>query len=879
MKKLLLTIFFFSIGWIVFSTPVHAIVCDADHIGQCGPSAGCNNTEACSYNLSGGISCGYASNCPTAPNPCTNDSVTDCTRLVNVNPTGLSEYNISVGVDAGTACSTAGQTCQHQGGITNPNKCVCLATSTPSVIPTSGPSITPTPTPTIEPLSVNGTVCPNNGTVYPPNSTCYNPAGPKAEAVAANLTSVTDSNSSILAYPLTCVSAPTITYSQTYTDNLPTGVRYGLLDPWQLYADVSVKSDVSNAELGFLGPDSTTLATSNPDSLAKTYLFNALFDRPATDPDASRESFRTFWRMLDSLSQAQLKAYYIQNVNDFTYYYVGADYKQHEVKIEDLRKALPSCLKSFADKDCWVNGGTGDTKYYLNDYLSLNSTIRDEYDALLPFDFNNMRGYLSNGTTISKENIPYLRAILTGLKGYREDVTTSYYIPGIGLVKIPNTVVPGLFDYYTPSWADEPLALYPTVSNEDLSLIQYPVIRIASLLNNSCVTPTSSSSVTSPKTYTDPTDLSQTVSVPVTSTLISSTPDHYECSVANNINGFKCVLVKGTNTYSISGSTVGKPITVFNNPYITSLTDLVTGGKPLVSNTSNYGFVQTIIDAINKLSDKLVSPVQPSFYKMLLPDFASESAKTYVSAPSVSTSTDNTYASVQGSSTIYRENNLAQDSMFLLQNCWLVPSDQQSTSKCGLSSETTTPFVCSANCEKKIPDATTTLTYKDKFIDLVNRWVGAGTPATDKIETVINSSIAAGVNPIFTLAIWLHESDASNYDGICNKLGGGSGSSTYCTHLLDFGVNKNAIASNYITQQFYFNEQLNSFLNLPGYYKDVCKTEMAASECPMRIFMAMFDLGQCTPTDETDNYMKSIMSIYKTIAPSENYPCYPSTYP
>ena len=178
-----------------------------------------------------------------------------------------------------------------------------------------------------------------------------------------------------------------------------------------------------------------------------------------------------------------------------------------------------------------------------------------------------------------------------------------------------------------------------------------------------------------------------------------------------------------------------------------------------------------------------------------------------------------------------------------------------------------------------IPDATTTLTYKDKFIDLVNRWVGAGTPATDKIETVINSSIAAGVNPIFTLAIWLHESDASNYDGICNKLGGGSGSSTYCTHLLDFGVNKNAIASNYITQQFYFNEQLNSFLNLPGYYKDVCKTEMAASECPMRIFMAMFDLGQCTPTDETDNYMKSIMSIYKTIAPSENYPCYPSTYP
>lgn len=663
MKKLLLAIFLFSIGWIVFPAPTYAATYCGNTLteGQCDILGGCSLGQKCTFGIDGNNTCVTSSSCPNTGIVCGIGGVVG----------GCGPSN---GCESGKKCQVDLGTGNYYCSSLNASSCSTNSTSTSSTTTTASTSVQSSSA-TTETLSVNNNVCSNNGTVYPPNSTCYNPAGPKVEAVAANLASLTDSNSSILAYPLTCVSAPVVTYSQTVTGYNPPANT----------VDVNISSDVSNAQLGFLGPDSTTLATSNPDSLAKNYLFNALFDRPSADPESSRESFRTFWRMLDSLSQAQLKAYYIQNVNNFTYYYVGTDKKQHSVKIEDLRKALPSCLKSFADKDCWINGGTGDTKYYLNDYLSLNSTVRDEYDALLPFDFNNMRGYLSNGTTISKENIPYLRAILTGLKGYREDITIPYYIPGIGYVKIPNTVVPGLFDYYTPSWADEPLALYPTISNEETSLIQYPVIKVASLLNNSCVAPTSSSSVSSPKTYTDPSSLSQTVTVPVSSTLISSTPDHYECSTANNTNGFKCVLVKGTNTYHISGSAVGKPITVFNNPYITSLTDLVAGGKSLVSNTSNYKFVQAIVDAINKLSDKLISPVQPSFYKMLLPDFASESAKTYVSAPEVDTSTDNPNATAYGSDTLYRENNLAQDEMFNLQNCWLVPNDQQSSSKCGKS--------------------------------------------------------------------------------------------------------------------------------------------------------------------------------------------------
>jgi hypothetical protein len=108
-----------------------------------------------------------------------------------------------------------------------------------------------------DPVPVNNKECPADGTVYPPNSDCYSPAK-YFEIQEVNL-----SGNQVFTYPLSCITAPTVTYTETVTGQTPPSSRV-----------VNVTTDISEAQLGFLGPDSATLATSNPDRLAQKYLFN-----------------------------------------------------------------------------------------------------------------------------------------------------------------------------------------------------------------------------------------------------------------------------------------------------------------------------------------------------------------------------------------------------------------------------------------------------------------------------------------------------------------------------------------------------------------------------------------------------------------------------
>ncbi len=599
----------------------------------------------------------------------------------------------------------------------------------PISVPQGAPTIEPTPT--IELLPINDRVCDPIGisTVYPPNSVCHDVVD-KVETLGVNLV---DSNEALLSYPLTCISAPSITYSETIAGGIfaeildRTPLNSPLLAPLLLRA-VDVKTDITNAQLGFLGPDSTTLATTSPDKIAQKYLFNALFDRPGADPEAAKESFRTYWRMLDSLSQAQLKAYFIEKTALHTYYYVGQDKKQHEVSMLKLKADLfpYPCLRTFGVEvdnfivNCWKNG------QYLDQYEKLgknNPQAQEEYDQLLPFDFNNARGYTSSGLNVSEENIPYLRAILTGLKGFRGDITLPVITP-FGLVNVPKTDIPGLFDFYTPGWATDYLAQYPTTLTGQNGLgiltdlnnlnefLQYPLLLLVAAnpqLNGNCTAPSTNSSQSTPRTYPNDPITNQIITFSTVPTLISRTENECYCNYGDSIcyqygscgsyaenestclenNGYNCLFKKGESTYELTGAAKGKPITVFNNPYINSLTDLVMGGKPALPKTSSYPLTEAARQILNWISDKIFNPVQPSFYKMLLPDFASESAspKKLIGAPAVDTTatpivTDAT-VTVDGANAINRENNLAQDAMHLLQNCWLVPSDQQSSSKCG----------------------------------------------------------------------------------------------------------------------------------------------------------------------------------------------------
>ena len=191
--------------------------------------------------------------------------------------------------------------------------------------------------------------------------------------------------------------------------------------------------------------------------------------------------------------------------------------------------------------------------------------------------------------------------------------------------------------------------------------------------------------------------------------------------------------------------------------------------------------------------------------------------------------------------------------------------------------------ICSdlANCNQN-PDLVDLTGVKQKFIDLANRWLGVGHPRTDMYETVVSSAQAAGVDPIFALAIWLNESGASNYDGACQVLGHGDPSSVNCQRAQDFGINKPDKETQYNPDGSiiidHFMDQLQIFLGLPNYYYSTCKGGTSA-KCPMEIFGAMFKWGECNPTSNSNAYIAGILNIYGWLKPSQIKPCYPVALP
>ena len=191
--------------------------------------------------------------------------------------------------------------------------------------------------------------------------------------------------------------------------------------------------------------------------------------------------------------------------------------------------------------------------------------------------------------------------------------------------------------------------------------------------------------------------------------------------------------------------------------------------------------------------------------------------------------------------------------------------------------------ICSelTNCNPD-PDQVNLTGVKEKFVDLATRWLGVGHPRIDKYDTVVSSAQAVGVDPIFTLAIWLNESGASNYDGACQVFGHGDPSSINCQRVQDFGINKpdketqiDATGKIIVDN---FAAQLQIFLGLPNYYYTSCKNNPAV-KCPMEIFGAMFKWGQCAPTDNSNAYVAGILNIYGWLKPSQIKPCYPVALP
>jgi len=189
--------------------------------------------------------------------------------------------------------------------------------------------------------------------------------------------------------------------------------------------------------------------------------------------------------------------------------------------------------------------------------------------------------------------------------------------------------------------------------------------------------------------------------------------------------------------------------------------------------------------------------------------------------------------------------------------------------------------ICTKECNPN-PTSVDMSGVEARFRSLANGWLGVGTPRIDKYNQVVNASIAAGVDPIFTLAIWLHETGASNYAGICQVLGGGDPSAGYCQRAQDFGINLADAETIYDSSgrviRDNFDRQLRGFLYLPSYYLSIC--DLNSAKCPLEIFGAKYLVGTtCSASPESNLYIAWIKEIYRSLNRSQTFPCYPSKLP
>lgn len=203
-----------------------------------------------------------------------------------------------------------------------------------------------------------------------------------------------------------------------------------------------------------------------------------------------------------------------------------------------------------------------------------------------------------------------------------------------------------------------------------------------------------------------------------------------------------------------------------------------------------------------------------------------------------------------------------------------------------LNPECQTSIICSSDCNPNPAQAQLPPNLKQKVLNQATSWHGENHNATsqprvnEKYNQVVQQSIAAGVDPIFTLAIWLHETAASDYTNICLA-------QNICDRVQDFGINKKEVETQFNRTttniiEDHFNDQLSGFLNLPGYYRyNYCASEMTTTQCPMLTFSSAYRNGLCDPTPTPDlqetatHYLEQIQDIYNRLAPDQIFPCYP----
>jgi hypothetical protein len=163
-----------------------------------------------------------------------------------------------------------------------------------------------------------------------------------------------------------------------------------------------------------------------------------------------------------------------------------------------------------------------------------------------------------------------------------------------------------------------------------------------------------------------------------------------------------------------------------------------------------------------------------------------------------------------------------------------------------------------ANCPNPDTDASDPCVRDRAFVaDLATRWISGetGNQVSRCYADVVNSANAVGFDPALAMIIWLNESNASNYHLSC----------------WDFGVLDESKKCN-------FTDQIQAFLNLPGYYQGWSQCFNPTPIDPntgerfteVETFLAIFAAGNCDPSDWGYGYAKYILNqVYGWVSTCE----------
>ena len=498
-----------------------------------------------------------------------------------------------------------------------------------------------------------------------------------------------------------------------------------------------------------------------------------------------------------------------------------------KILVLDLKKQLPICLTTYPV-----------CNDYAKVYLDLSEANRNAYDSLLPFYFDNVRGFEVLNNIVYKENLPYVKAIEEGLNSNRYGLLTMLSPQWINDLRQKNLLTHSdVTDVKTPNTSEIPDYLYAINSDQESqyqsdgqSFAQRIINRTGSLNPNDCLIHNNSTYLPSPLTFPtniDKNNLNVKLNQDVDITITSVSRDQ-------NIDPITGLT---TYKYSFSGSKEGNPVVVLNNPKLQDLSTSIKGPQ--------------------------------SFTAMFLPA-ASYVPNRDMTAPIAALTADKDDTKVEGKTyqegkaRIARTAGESQTQICELRNKWLVPGGLQknnvncvdpyqslttSVQSPGLS---TTKIPGEANCNKSAaPGNPGNLLPVDSLINIGFPSGADKNNVKNCYNDLVSRSNAAGYDPALVMAIWLEESAASWY-------------SSY-PDVADFGC---AV----LYPRMDFTAQLGCFLGLKGAYANRPRC-IAGTTLTVKDFMLTFSEGfsACKNTDGTLPTDTCIDSSGATVSHYQNF--------